>query len=107
METLRQNLVDAINELNKLILATEDEEIERQIRWMRKLYVQLLEEVIKQEIASNTVEFQAAIEGLQAAKKAAVEAKEDIEKVAKAIERAVQAAKAVDKVVGLGIGLLA
>jgi ribonuclease HI len=74
---------------------------------MRKLYVQLLEEVIKQEIASNTVEFKAAIEGLRAAKKAAVEAKEDIEKVAQAIERFVRAAKAVDKVVGLGIGLLA
>lgn len=107
MATLRTGLSDAVNELNKLLRATQDSDVEARIRRLRRIYFALWEEVIRQDIDSQTYEFKDAIEQLAAAREAASEAKKDAEKVAKAINSAVSAAKAVDKVVKLGIGLLA
>ena len=107
METLRGNISDAVNELNKLLVKTTDPEEEQKIRKLRRIYFALWEEVIKQEIDSKTQEFKEAIDSLKVAHDAAVQAKKDIEKVAEAINRAVSAAKAVDRIVKLGIDLLA
>jgi hypothetical protein len=107
METLRSNVSDAVNELNKLLLKTKDSEEKKKIRKVRRIYFALYEEVIKQEIKSNTHEFEEAIDSLQVARDAAVEAKKDINKIAEAINKAVIAAKAVDKIVKIGINLLA
>ena len=107
METLRGNISDTVNELNKLLVKTTDPEEEQKIRKLRRIYFALWEEVIKQEIDSKTQEFKEAIDSLKVAHDAAVQAKKDIEKVAEAINRAVSAAKAVDRIVKLGIDLLA
>ena len=107
MATLRTGLSDAVNELNKLLRATKDPDMEARIRKLRRIYFALWEEVIRQDIDNQTHEFKDAIEQLSAAHKAVLEAKKDVEKVAKAINTAVSAAKAVDKVVKLGIDLLA
>ena len=107
MSTLRTNISDAVNELNKLLRQTRDPEEESKLRRLRRFYFALWEEVIKQEIDSSTPDFKDAIEELGLAHKAALAAKEDVQKVADAINRAVSAAKAVDKVVKLGIDLLA
>jgi len=107
METLRGNISDTVNELNKLLLKTTDPEEEGKIRKLRRIYFALWEEVIKQEIDSRTHEFKEAIDSLKVAHDAAVQAKEDIAKIAEAINRAVSAAKAVDRIVKLGIDLLA
>lgn len=107
METLRANIGDAVNELNKLLRKTTDAEEEQRIRKLRRIYFALWEEVIEQEIDSRTPEFEQAIDSLKLARDAAVEAKEDLEKIPEAINRAVAAAKAVDKIVKLGIDLLA
>lgn len=105
METLRKNIVDTVNELNKLLLKAEDDGERRDIRSLRKLFMLQLEEVIKKELDANAAEFQSAIASLQEAKNAAVDAKADIDAIADAINRAVAAARAVDKVVNLGVGL--
>lgn len=107
METLRGNISDTVNELNKLLRETTDPEEEQKIRKLRRIYFALWEEVIEQEIDSRTPEFKEAIDSLKIARDAAIEAKEDIQKVAEAIDRAVSAAKAVDRIVKLGIDLFA
>ena len=107
METLRGNISDTVNELNKLLLRTTDPEEEERLRKLRGIYFALWEEVIKQEIDKRTHEFREAIDSLKAAHDAAVQAREDLQKVAEAINRAESAAKAVDRIVRLGIDLLA
>ncbi len=107
MATLRTELSDAVNELNKLLRITKDPNLEARIRKLRRIYFALWEEVIRQDIDNQAHEFKDAIEQLSAAQKAVLEAKKDVEKVAKAINTAVSAAKAVDKVVKLGIDLIA
>ena len=107
METLRENIRDTLNELNKLLRKTTDPEEEEKLRKLRGIYFALWEEVIKQEIDNRTQEFKEAIDSLKVAYDAAVQAKEDLQKVAEAIDRAVSAAKAVDRIVKLGIDLLA
>lgn len=107
METIRQNLVNLINELNKLLILTTDPEEEEKIRRARRVSLSLLEEVIKQEIKSNTREFREAISSLKEAQDAVETAKQDVKKISDAINRTVLAAKAVDKIVKLGINLLA
>jgi hypothetical protein len=107
METLHGNISDTVNELNKLLRETTDAEEEQKIRKLRRIYFALWEEVIEQEIDSRTPEFKEAIDSLKIARDAAIEAKEDIQKVAEAIDRAVSAAKAVDRIVKLGIDLFA
>ena len=107
METLRGTISDTVNELNKLLLKTTDPEEEKKIRQLRRIYFALWEEVIKQEIDNRTPDFKEAIDSLKVAHDAAVQAKEDLQKISEAINRAVAAAKAVDKIVKLGIDLLA
>jgi hypothetical protein len=107
METIRANLADTVNELNKLLLKALDPDQEREIRSLRRLYFALFEDVIRLEIDSRTLEFQDAIEALKLAHSSAVAAREDLDRVAEAINRAALAAKAVDAVVKLGVGLLA
>jgi hypothetical protein len=107
MVTLRGTLGDAINELNKLLLKTSDPEEEKKIRQLRRIYFTLFEEVIMQEINRGTQEFKEAIDSLEIARKEAVEAKKDIAKIAEAINKAIAAAKAVDRIVNVGIDLFA
>lgn len=107
METLRGRISDTVNELNKLLKKTTDPEEEEKLRKLRGIYFALWEEVIKQEIDSGTRAFKEAIDSLKVAYDAAVKAKEDLQKVAEAIDRAVSAAKAVDRIVKLGINLFA
>jgi hypothetical protein len=107
METLRGNISDTVNELNKLLLKTTDSEEEKELRKLRKIYFALWEEVIKQEIDNRTPEFKEAVDSLKAAHDAAVQAKEELQKIPEVINRAVAAGKAVDKIVKLGIDFLA
>jgi DNA-binding transcriptional regulator GbsR (MarR family) len=106
MKTLRESIVNTINELNKLMLKTKDPDEEKKIRKLRKIYFSLLEEVIEQKIKRNTAEFKTALESLEMAYKEAKAAKKDINKIKTAIDKAVSAAKALDKVVKFGFELL-
>ncbi|GBC60417.1 hypothetical protein DENIS_1369 [Desulfonema ishimotonii] len=107
MTTLRSSISDTVNDINKLLIRTRDPEHEKRLRRLRRIYFALWEEVIRQEIASNTHEFKEAIEALEEADAAVEAAKQDMENIVKAINKSVSAAKAVDKVVKLGIDLIA
>lgn len=106
-QTLRHGLVDAINELRKLLFQTQDEQEETQIRKLRNVYFELLEAVIRQEIDRRTQEFTLAVVQLEAARKNAVKAKKDIGMIAEAITSAADAAKTVSRIVNVGREVLA
>lgn len=106
-ETLRGNLSDTINELNKLLLLSVSEEEDKRLRQLRRVYKNLWEETILKDLQANSAELQSAIASLQEARQAAVEAVEDSQKVTGAIEKAIKAAKTVDKIVQTGMDLLA
>ncbi len=106
METLRGKISDTVNNLNKLLRMTTDTELEARLRKLRRIYFALWEEVIEQILDNNTSEFKDAIESLTLADKTIQEAFKDIAKTTNAINKLAAAARAVDKVVKLGIDLL-
>ncbi|MGF1641789.1 MAG: hypothetical protein ACFCUO_12645 [Rhodospirillales bacterium] len=106
MQTLRGTIVDTINELNKLLHLTTDEGEKRKLRMLRNSYFALLDEVLEQDLDNTTDEFKAAIGMLEEAQVSIVEAKKDIAKVASAINVLNKAARAVDRVVDIGIGFV-
>lgn len=107
METLRSNIVDTINELNKLIHKNISDEEKNIIRKRRRLYFALLEEVIVQEIPKSTEGFDEAIEALQAATKSINETKDDLEKISDSIKKVSEAAEKIEKIVKIGIKVFA
>lgn len=106
METLRKGISDTVNELNKLIRLAEDPVQETRLRQLRRIYYLLWEEVIRKEIDRNTADYQAALTSLQQAHATIEAAKRDIAKIAEAIDTAVAAAKAVNKIVDFGFDML-
>jgi len=99
MDTLRAGISDVVNTLNKLMGNSTDPDEQEQIQKVLRVLFMLWEEVIRQEIDSSTAKYKAALDALSKAEKTAQDAIKDINKVADAIETAVKAAKAVDKIV--------
>lgn len=99
METLRGKLGDLINALQKLRNNSPDPEQQEQIQKILRVLFMLWEEVIRQTITRDTPQFNAALQSLGEAEKTATIAKDDMGKVADAINDAVKAAKALDGVV--------
>jgi hypothetical protein len=107
METIRVNLVNLLNDLQKLLDLTTNSGMREKLRTHKRICFILLEEVVRQEIDSSTKEFSEAISSLKDAQKAVEVAKADNKKVADAINRIALAAKAVDQIVKVGTTLLA
>lgn len=101
METLRGKISDLVNILNKLRNNTTDPDQQEQLQKILRVLFMLWEEVIRQTLDSNTAAYKAALQSLSGAEKAAKEAINDIGKIADTIKAAVNAAKAVDAVVGV------
>jgi hypothetical protein len=106
MESLRKGISDTVNELNKLLRLTSDPEQETRLRQLRRIYYLLWEEVIEKEIDKNTADYKAALDSLDLAHDTIETAKRDIKKIAEAIDKAVAAAKAVNKIVDFGFDML-
>lgn len=105
-ETIRGNLVDAINELNKLLEVCTDSNQCFEIRIkIRELY-QRLDRVIVATLDSSTAEFDAAIVALQDLTKAATKAKDNLNKVATVLKKAATAISKVEKLVTNVAGVL-
>lgn len=101
MKTLRGNISDLVNVLNKLRNNTADPEQQEQLQKILRVLFMLWEEIIRQTLNSKTRDYKAALKSLSKAEKTAKKAITDIEKIADAIKDAVKAAKAVDAVVGV------
>ena len=104
---LRVGLIETINDLNNLLNNIDDAQQQRDIMRLLKVKNALLDAVVTQEIDRNSATYKKALKALIKAEKATKDGVADVQKVAKAIERASKAARAVGRVVGLGISFLA
>lgn len=101
METIRGNISDLVNVLNKLRNNIGDSAEQEQLQKILRVLFMLWEEVIRQSLDSSTTAYQTALQSLSDAEQTATDALTDIGKTADAIKAAVKAAKAVDAVVGV------
>ncbi|OGB22443.1 MAG: hypothetical protein A3I66_04025 [Burkholderiales bacterium RIFCSPLOWO2_02_FULL_57_36] len=106
-QTIRGNLVDAINELNKLLEICPDENQCFEIRIKIRELFQRLDRVIIATLDSSTMEFDEAIKALQALTKEAEKAKTQLDRVAEVINKAAKAVAKVEKLVKNVTGVLA
>ncbi len=98
METLRVQISNAVNELQKMLKFLSGGEEETRLRRLRSLYFGLWQQVILQEIDNQTAEYRAAVESLLRASDTAQAAQEDKNLVSAAIAELDQAVAAVEKV---------
>lgn len=104
---LSQQLSAVLDEIHLLIELAPDDQAEGLLRQQRSVYFALLEKVTQHEIDQTTPLYLEALESLKLATKAAADAKMDINKIADAINKVVDATKALDKFAQLGIKFLA
>lgn len=106
--TIRHSLVNLLNEIDALLLSSRPTKEEReQLIKLRRLLHALLDEVLRREIAKDTKEYFNAIKRANDATDQATKALKNLESVARAIEHATSAAKAIDRVVKFVSGALA
>ncbi len=106
-ETIRQNLIDAINEMTRLLEVCNDSNQQFEIRIKIRELFQRLDRVIVAILDSSTPEFTEAIEALKGLTKRAEEAKNDLEKVADTINKAAEAIGKVEKLIANVAGVMA
>lgn len=106
-ETVRKNLVDSINEMTRLLEICEDSNQRFELRIKIRELFQRLDRVIVATLDSSTHEFKDAISALQKLTKKAKEAREDLDKVADAINKAADALGKVEKLVKNVAGVMA
>ena len=99
MDTLRGNLVDLVNTLVKLRLNCTDVVERRKLRQTIKMLRTVLDEVLEEELDRNDADYLVALGELQSAVKTADSALKEVRRTSEAIEEAVRAVKAVDKIV--------
>lgn len=104
--TIRGNLVDAINEITILLEVCEDPNQCFEIRIKIRELFHMLDRVIVASLDSTTPEFDEAITALQALTTKATEAKLSLNKVAEVIQKAATAIGKVEKLVKNVAGVL-
>lgn len=103
--TIRSGISDVVNVLNKVRNNTTvaQEQIDLQ-KLINTLFI-LWQQVIIDQLDKTTQDYKEAIRSLNDSEKAAKAALKDLGKIADAINKATEAAKAVDKVVKFAIKL--
>lgn len=105
MATLRSEITELANTLNKVQQQATEANTERELRKLVHLLVVLWEEVIRQDLEATSEVYLNALHALTIAGAAAQDALADITKVTTAISRVQSAARAVDDVVKFGVAL--
>lgn len=106
-ETIRVNLVNAINEMSKLLEVCNDENQKFELRIKIRELFQRLDRVIVATLDSGTPEFDEAIKSLKSLTAKAIEAKQDLDKIAVTITKAAKAIGKVEKLLKNVVGVLA
>ncbi|MEM7253646.1 MAG: hypothetical protein AAF493_19690 [Pseudomonadota bacterium] len=106
IQNLRVGIVETINDLNKMVNASKSAKQQLEILKLLKVKNALLDAVVSQELKKSTPQYKRALRELVKAEKATKDAVKDIKKIANGIKRAQSAARAVGRVVGLGISFL-
>lgn len=98
------NLLDLLNkiveDLNALIRASSDQQQWQKLTKLRDVFDKMSDEAVQQLFDQNTDDYRSAISALQAASSDAQAGLKNVGKVASAINTAVTAANAADKVLG-------
>ena len=102
-ESITSALSAAVDQVNKLIEVANNPDESRQLHCLREMLFDLWEAAIKKQIDANTPDYTNAIVALQEAEQEAKTAQDDLSKIGDAIQKAVSAAKAADKVIQLGL----
>lgn len=105
-ETIRGNIVDAINEMNKLLEVCKDDNQCFEIRIKIRELFQRLDRVIIASLDATTPEFSDAISALKDLTNEAKRAKTKLDKVATVINKAATAIGKVEKLVTNVSGVL-
>lgn len=105
-ETVRANLIDAINEMTRLLEVCPDSNLQFEIRIRIRELFQRLDRVIVATLDSGTQEFADAIASLQTLTAAAIEAKSDITRISETVNHAADAIRKVEKLVKNVTGVL-
>ena len=103
--TIRGELVDAINELRQLLFVTTGTE-QMQIRQRIQELLRLLDRVIAASLDPTTKAFKDALKSLQGLTQQTKKAKQDVEKVAGTIQKAADAIAKVENLVTNVAGFL-
>jgi hypothetical protein len=106
MATLRSNISDVVNILQKILLNTTVADEQVDLSKIISVYFILWQQVILDQIEKSNPDYKAALGKLDDAEGAAKRALVDLSKVVDAIKAATAAAKAVDKVVNLAVKLI-
>lgn len=105
-ETLSQHISAVLDGIHQLLESAPDDQTEEILRKQRSFYLAFLEKLTQHAIDQNTLVYLDAIESLKVASKAAADAKRNINMIADAINKVVDASKALDKFAQLGIKFL-
>lgn len=105
--TIRSGISDVVNMLNKVRNNTTVAQEQLDLQKLINVFFILWQQVIVDQLDKKTQDYKDAIKSLNEAEKVAKSALKDLSKVAGAIAKATDAAKAVDKVVKFAIKLLA
>lgn len=105
-ETVRVHLVNAINELTRLLEVCSDTNQQFEIRIRIRELFQRLDRVIVATLDSGTREFDDAIASLEVLTASAIKAKTDLDQIAVTINNAAEAIQKVEKLVKKVSGVL-
>jgi len=107
MATLRESVVNTINELHPLINGAISEEDKKSIRTRLTVLYAQLEGIIAQTIPNTTEGFDEAIKALENTTEEARNARNDMDKIASVIEKATDAVNKIENIIKIGITLVA
>lgn len=105
--TIRGNLVDAINEMTKVLDLCEDPNQSFEIKIQIRELFHRLDRVIVASLDPSTEEFENAIKALRVLTLTAKKAQTDLEKVAEMISKSAIAVTKVEKLIVNVVGVLA
>jgi DNA-directed RNA polymerase beta' subunit len=104
--TLRAGLSDTLNDLNIARMRSTNPQEQLELQRIIRALMLLWEYVIYEQMDKRSGDYKDAIKAVTAAKTAAKQAVQDMEGVAEAIKKATQAAKVIDKIVGLALKVI-
>ncbi|WP_319575118.1 hypothetical protein [uncultured Desulfobacter sp.] len=107
MATLRESVVNTINELHPLINKDISEEEKNAVRSRLTVLYAQLEAIISQTIPNTTPGFDDAVTALESATNEAKQAKKDTDKVATTIKKTAEAINKIEKIIKIGVQLVA
>ena len=106
-ETIRQGLVDAINEIARLLEHCDDPNLAFELKIKKMELFHELDLVIVTTLTAGTADFNHALASLTELTAAAKAAKDDVNKIAVTINKAAEAVGRVAKLVKGVVGVLA